>query len=351
MIEVLARDGFHPRYGARPLQRELERAVIRPLAQLVVEGDQAPGDLARVFLEDGRVAVELTRVEEPQATPGRPRPRGLPDAGTFAKAVRACDDLVAVLANENSAPAVEELRAELSELVTRTHSPTFWDESDAARQTLTRIYQTELVLDRFDALRRRADGLAAMARQTAASRARPRLREVWSALDEISDALAVNRLELVGATLDGGRGVAVVRVVPVGEGGAAWARELLEMYAAWAERTGREASERDGSGNAIRIEGLSTFDLLQGEAGLHRRSTAGREPELARVIVAADGADDEADGEPGSVVRVYEDGKRRGVRDPRSGVRQSHLIAVLREGKIDAFLLGNLRLERLAPVD
>ncbi len=69
------------------------------------------------------------------------------------------------------------------------------------------------------------------------------------------------------------------------------------------------------------------------------------------MIVAADGAEDEADGEPGSVVRVYEDGKRRGVRDPRTGVRQSHLIAVLREGKIDAFLLGNLRAERLAPVD
>ncbi len=343
VIEVLARDGFHPRYGARPLQRELERAVIRPLAQLVVEGDQAPGDLARVFLEDGRVAVELMRVEESRAAAGRPRPRGLPDAGTFAKAVRACDDLVAVLASENSAPAVEELRTELSELVTRTHSPTFWDESDGARQTLTRIYQTELVLDRFDALRRRADGLAAMARKTAASRARPRLREVWSALDEIGDALAVSRLELAGATLDGARGVAVVRVVPVGEGDPLGPGSFSRCTRPGPSERDERPPKPNGSGNTIRIEGLSTFDLLQGEAGLHRRSAAGREPELARVIVAADGADDEADGESGSVVRVYEDGKRRGVRDPRTGVRQSHLIAVLREGKIDAFLLGSLR--------
>ena len=49
------------------------------------------------------------------------------------------------------------------------------------------------------------------------------------------------------------------------------------------------------------------------------------------------------DGDAGVVVRVYEEGKRRGVRDPRTGVRESHLVQVLDEGRIDAFLLAVLR--------
>ena len=340
VIEVLGREGFHPRYGARPLQREIERAVISPLARLVVDRSPGPGDLARVLLRDGEIAVELTRVEEPTTTAAKPRPRARSGSGTFARAVRACEEFAALLESENAAPAVEELRAEHSRLVETTHDPAFWDESDEARRTLSRLYRTELVLDRFDNLRRRAEGLAGFARDAAALRSRPRLREVWEALDEMDDGLAATRLELAGAVLDASHGLASVRVVPIGEESGEWADELVAMYAAWAGRTGRELER--GAERTIRIEGLSTFDLLRAEAGIHRRTRAGREPELARVIVL-DGDTDDDGGEAGFVVRVYEDGKRRGVRDPRTGVRRSHLIAVLAEGRIDEFLLAGLR--------
>jgi hypothetical protein len=209
---------------------------------------------------------------------------------------------------------------------------------------LSRLYQTEVVLDRFDTIRRRAEGLVGFARDSAALRSRPRLREVWEALDEMDDGLAVTRLELAGAVLDASHGLAVVRVVPIGELSAEWAAELCSMYAAWAVRTGREL-ERDGD-RALRIEGLSTFDLLRAEAGIHRRTRAGREPELARVIVL-DGDTEDESGEAAFVVRIYEDGRRRGVRDPRTGVRRSHLIAVLSEGRIDEFLLAGLRVSRV----
>ncbi len=260
--------------------------------------------------------------------------------GHVARAVRAGEELAALLESENAAPAVEELRAEHSRLVASTHDPGFWDESDEARRTLSRLYRTELVLDRFDNLRRRAEGLVGFARDAAALRSRPRLREVWEALDEMDDGLAATRLELAGAVFDASHGLAVVRVVPIGEESGEWADELVAMYAAWAGRTGREL-ERVAE-RTIRIEGLSTFDLLRAEAGIHRRTCAGREPELARVIVL-DGVTDDDGGEAGFVVRVYEDGKRRGVRDPRTGVRRSHLIAVLAEGRIDEFLLAGLR--------
>jgi ATP-dependent Clp protease ATP-binding subunit ClpC len=103
VIEVLGSEGFHPRYGARPLQRAIERAVISPLARLVVDRSPGPGDLARVLLRDGEIAVELTRVEEPEATAAKPRSRARSGSGTFARAVRACEEFAALLEGDNAA--------------------------------------------------------------------------------------------------------------------------------------------------------------------------------------------------------------------------------------------------------
>jgi transposase-like protein len=45
----------------------------------------------------------------------------------------------------------------------------------------------------------------------------------------------------------------------------------------------------------------------------------------------------------GTVARVYEEGKRRVVRDPRTGARLSHVASVLEKGHIDVFLIAALR--------
>ena len=116
--------------------------------------------------------------------------------------------------------------------------------------------------------------------------------------------------------------------------------KVSDAAAAWAERTARDVVEGAGH-NALRIEGLSTHELLRGEAGIHRRVRPQQAAELARVTVGDEG-DDGDDG--GLVVRVYEEGRRRVVRDPRTRTRTADLDAVLREGRIDAFLLAMLKL-------
>ena len=65
--------------------------------------------------------------------------------------------------------------------------------------------------------------------------------------------------------------------------------------------------------------------------------------ELARVVVESPDAVPPGDDGAGTVVRVYEEGKRRVVRDPRTAVRESHVAAVLEEGRIDAFLIASVR--------
>jgi hypothetical protein len=42
------------------------------------------------------------------------------------------------------------------------------------------------------------------------------------------------------------------------------------------------------------------------------------------------------------VVRLYDEARRH-VRDPRTGVQVRNLDVVLREGRVDAFLLGAMR--------
>ncbi|HKS22022.1 MAG TPA: ATP-dependent chaperone ClpB [Thermoanaerobaculia bacterium] len=55
----LAREGYDPAFGARPLKRALQREIIDPLAIRLLEGKFKPGDTVFVNLHDGKLALEL----------------------------------------------------------------------------------------------------------------------------------------------------------------------------------------------------------------------------------------------------------------------------------------------------
>ena len=53
-IELIARRGFDPVYGARPLKRAIQHQIENPLAQRILAGDFASGDTIQIDVEDGR---------------------------------------------------------------------------------------------------------------------------------------------------------------------------------------------------------------------------------------------------------------------------------------------------------
>ena len=53
--EMIAREGFDPVYGARPLKRALQREVQNPLAVKILEGEFGDGDAVVVDAVDGRI--------------------------------------------------------------------------------------------------------------------------------------------------------------------------------------------------------------------------------------------------------------------------------------------------------
>ncbi len=57
-VSALAKGGFDPQYGARPLRRAIQNTVEDAVAELMLEGKLKQGDTARATLRDGKVVIE-----------------------------------------------------------------------------------------------------------------------------------------------------------------------------------------------------------------------------------------------------------------------------------------------------
>jgi len=62
--EFLVREGYDPTYGARPLKRTIQRAILDPLARQVLEGEFHEGDTIVVDLDASRGKVVFYREEK-----------------------------------------------------------------------------------------------------------------------------------------------------------------------------------------------------------------------------------------------------------------------------------------------
>ena len=61
-VAELARDGFDPQYGARPLRRAIQSMVEDAVAEKMLEGQLKSGDTAHVRLRDGKVVIDSEAV-------------------------------------------------------------------------------------------------------------------------------------------------------------------------------------------------------------------------------------------------------------------------------------------------
>jgi ATP-dependent Clp protease ATP-binding subunit ClpC len=70
-VRLLAREGYDPEYGARPLRRTIQRLVENELSRMVLDGRVQPGDLVRVDLLEGALHFEVESGRGPQETAER----------------------------------------------------------------------------------------------------------------------------------------------------------------------------------------------------------------------------------------------------------------------------------------
>jgi ATP-dependent Clp protease ATP-binding subunit ClpB len=68
VLAELAKVGFDPVFGARPLKRAIQHLIENPLAREILEGRFAPKDTIRVTSSAGRIGFErVTSSESPRA--------------------------------------------------------------------------------------------------------------------------------------------------------------------------------------------------------------------------------------------------------------------------------------------
>ncbi|MEO8252530.1 MAG: hypothetical protein ABI578_08665, partial [Chloroflexota bacterium] len=72
----VAREGYDPQYGARPLRRAIQRSIENPLARQLLAAEFTAGDTVRIDERDGALVFEKTA--------GAPEPEPDPAAATSA---------------------------------------------------------------------------------------------------------------------------------------------------------------------------------------------------------------------------------------------------------------------------
>jgi ATP-dependent Clp protease ATP-binding subunit ClpC len=82
-VAFLADKGFDPKFGARPLQRAIQRYVEDPLAEEIVKGSFHPGDTVVFSGGEGAelLSLVITPAKEPQAAGNEPSATGQPTEG------------------------------------------------------------------------------------------------------------------------------------------------------------------------------------------------------------------------------------------------------------------------------
>ena len=73
-IDLLAEISYDPRYGARPLKRNIQRLLLNPLAKMMLAGDIKDGDTVVIKAPEGgapsddvHLDISATRTVEPDA--------------------------------------------------------------------------------------------------------------------------------------------------------------------------------------------------------------------------------------------------------------------------------------------
>ena len=56
--QLLARQGYDPQFGARPLKRTIQELLLDPLAQRILSGAYKPGDNIRVTAQADEIIFE-----------------------------------------------------------------------------------------------------------------------------------------------------------------------------------------------------------------------------------------------------------------------------------------------------
>ncbi|MCO6459487.1 MAG: AAA family ATPase [Pirellulaceae bacterium] len=286
VIDILAEAGFHPAYGARPLKRAVERLALLPIARQLAQitGDDRPA-LLRLLPAGDRVVLKI--VHDRQTRNSQSLRRGvtvvnpLDGAKSRLKPARIQEELHEL--GQMVESLVDQCRqrdlvGQKSELVARTSAVNFWDDPQAARETLTDLYRLERLLEAVGDVHRHWEELLA---QHQRSQAAGDTRQLTHVAERVRSAR--RQAELLRYSLhcperrDRCDAFLVISALDGDPSEEDYAGRLGDMYLGWAQRKGFTARvvheqllgpKRTGE-LILQLEGVAIYGVLRGEEGIH----------------------------------------------------------------------------------
>ncbi|NUP05697.1 MAG: AAA domain-containing protein [Polyangiaceae bacterium] len=354
VIDLLLDKGTDPKYGARPLKRAIEDLVMVPLARALLGAGWRRFQLLRVARSGDEVSITFEPTEASRRLDNLERRGRVSDGegGTInlslADVRLRIGHLYEQLGKLEEAADLPGMKRELAELEAKESSPAFWEDAFGHAGTLVRRHRLSVEIRRLEILRGELEAVRELAEASF-------LEADDSVASELTDTFArlVKRVDRAHRELvqfdERDQGDATVVVTPAGAqaGAATWAKELSEMYTAWAKERGYDVAIAESDGAFfIRVLGAYALGYLRGEEGGHRivlppptKSDRRGEAHLARVEVLAptETPKDEVRLEDIAPIRTYDLWRSHGVRDRVTGTVDGDVRRVL-GGRIDAFL-------------
>ena len=281
VIDLLVDRGFSAQFGARFLQREIERTLTAPVAVEIVRRPLPPGSRIRVEASGGSVVVRSEpHVErEPRTAVATTRlgtvvGRRRLDRKSLLEEAHGLGERVARVAESLGRPALEQRRTELLAL---TQAPNFWDDPERAAQSLRSFQSVDRELQALD---RMAQSCESARRLVGEAKGEGRLAAAARAVEHVAREiqLAEARVAAGGSTAD--EVILELAAAQENEEHRAWVAELAAMYQGWATHRGYEASALAEADHPPRLmlhlAGPGALGFLAGEEGIHRRHVNGR---------------------------------------------------------------------------
>ncbi|MFA6397821.1 MAG: AAA family ATPase [Candidatus Paceibacterota bacterium] len=64
VLSYLAKEGYNPHYGARPLNRLIQTKILNPIATYIISRDVNSGDTVQVVIKDGELVNEIRKIKK-----------------------------------------------------------------------------------------------------------------------------------------------------------------------------------------------------------------------------------------------------------------------------------------------
>jgi len=268
VLQRVIADGYDPTYGARGLKRIIQRQVILPLANYLLETAVTSGSILQVVLRNGQIHVRTAA--KPKLVISKPEGSDALNPSELKPLVEQFKQQQILLQHLASELGEVQLIQQLAEIDESKQNQQFWSKPD---QAYRQVMAAESIHQRLDRLNRLRDRLSEFENDINLPHTRWEMQRLEESLNNFTSSLHRARIELalIG---DAGNKDALLFIKPL-KSDVYQANFLYDIYRRFAEHANygwellcEPLTEEEPI--LIRVSGPYAFGYLCGESGYHR---------------------------------------------------------------------------------